>query len=228
MAYVLGYIYADGTLINAPYMRGKYISLTSKDKDSLLRVRGWLDSEHRIVKKRTSGFIKMNVIYLLRIGSHKIYDDLVKRGLFQNKSLTVGFPKVPQKYLGHFVRGYFDGDGCINFQKGIGSKNQVIIKRIRTIFTCGSKKFLTGLMENLEENGVKNGKIYFSQRAYQLKYPNGDSINLFKVMYGNAGTNSFFMRKFSIFKEYFELRPQRVDLKIKKILSYHSNGHVVK
>ena len=35
MAYVLGYIYADGNLDDSPYMRGKYIKITSTDLDSI-------------------------------------------------------------------------------------------------------------------------------------------------------------------------------------------------
>ena len=53
-------------------------------------------------------------------------------------------------------------------------------------------------------------------------------MRVFKLMYKNTSINSFFMRKFRIFKDYFELRPQMVDEAIKNILAYHNNGHVVK
>lgn len=227
MAYVLGYIYADGSLNDSPYMRGKYIQITSTDKDSIQRIKRWLKSEHKINSAKSS-FIGGKICFVLRIGSHKIYNDLFKLGLYPNKSLTIGFPKISEKYLGHFIRGYFDGDGCVHFAKSTGSKGQQIIKRVRTIFTSGSKTFLEQMNDSLTKIGINNAKIYPSKRSYQLICNTEDSIKIFKSMYKNTGVNSFFMRKFKIFKEYFELRPQVVDATIKVILCSHGKGHVVK
>lgn len=227
MAYVLGYIYADGNLDDSPYMRGKYIKISSTDIDSIERIKKWLESEHRIIKTK-SHFIGSKTCFVLRIGSHKIYNDLFKKGLFPNKSLTIKFPHVPQKYIGHFIRGYFDGDGCVYFEKKKGSKGQMIIKRIRTIFTSGSRIFLEEMNEVLKKSNIIDGKVYQSKRSLQLVYNNYDSIKIFKIIYKKTSNNSFFMRKFNVFKDYFELRPQTVDVAIKRILDIHSHGHVVK
>ena len=227
MAYVLGYIYADGSLDDSSYMRGKYVQITSTDEDSIQRIKFWLNSEHKIGQKK-SNFIGGKICFMLRIGSHKIYNDLFKLGLYPNKSLTINFPKVPQKYLGHFIRGYFDGDGCVHFARSKGKTRKLIIKRVRVIFTSGSKVFLEGMNEILKVAGIKEGKIYSSKRSYQAIYNTKESMRVFKLMYKNTSINSFFMRKFKIFKEYFELRPQVIDLTIKKILAYHAEGHVVK
>jgi hypothetical protein len=221
MAYVLGYIYADGNLIYSPNMRGKYVSIISVDEDSILRIKKWLNSEHTI-KRTRSHFVGSKICYVLRIGSHKIYNDLTNYGLRPNKSLTVKLPNIPNKYFGHFIRGYFDGDGCIYLEKGMGKKGQQIIKRMRIIFTCGSKVFLVKMDNVLKKNNIINGRIYFNKRAFQLKYPNSDSKKMFELMYSNTSINSFFMRKFKIFKEYFELRPQTVSIITKKILDYHN------
>ena|SRR3989344_9362420 len=223
MAYVLGYIYADGSLDDSPYMRGKYIQITSTDEDSIQRIKNWLNSEHTITKKK-SNFIGGKICFVLRIGSHKIYNDLFKLGLYPNKSLTVNFPKVPRKYLGHFIRGYFDGDGCVHFARSQGKKQKLIIKRVRIIFTSGSKAFLEEMNKTMEVIGINNGKIYLSKRSYQLIFNTKDSVLIFKIMYRNAGINSFFMRKFRIFNNYFELRPNIIDEIIRGIL----NGVVAK
>ena len=227
MAYLLGYIYADGDLNDSPYMRGKYISVASIDKDSIERVRKWLNSEHTI-KETRSQFIGSKTCYVLRIGSHKIYNDLFKIGLYPNKSLSIRFPKIPAKYIGHFIRGYFDGDGCIYFEKRKGKKGQIIVSRIRVIFTSGSKIFLEAMDKELKNLGIENGKIYVSKRSYQAVYNNENSIRMFKLMYKNTGINSFFMRKFNVFKDYFEWRPVHIDRTIKNILSFRNTGHVVK
>ena len=112
MAYTLGYLYADGSLEDASYLRGKYMRVTSTDKSTIMKIRQWLKSEHSIVTMKPN-WPNGKLRYLLRIGSHKLYDTLICLGLYPNKSLTVRFPKVPKKYLRHFVRGYFDGDGCV-------------------------------------------------------------------------------------------------------------------
>jgi intein/homing endonuclease len=55
--------------------------------------------------------------YMIRIGSHEIYNDLVSLGITPHKSKTICLPKVPSEYLAAFLRGYLDGDGCINLYK---------------------------------------------------------------------------------------------------------------
>ena len=227
MAYVLGYIYADGSLDDSPYMRGKYIQIASTDEDSILRIKRWLGSEHRINAKK-SNFLGGKICFTLRIGSHKIYDDLFKLGLYPNKSLTIGFPKVPQKYIGHFIRGYFDGDGCVHFARSKGITKKLIIKRVRIIFTSGSRVFLEEMNGVLKATGIYKGKIYPSKRSYQAIYNTSDSMKIFKLMYRQTSVNSFFMRKFRIFNNYFELQPKVIDSTIKKIINLHINGVVAK
>ncbi|MEK7634948.1 MAG: LAGLIDADG family homing endonuclease [Patescibacteria group bacterium] len=226
MAYVLGYVYADGTLINCDYIRALYLSITSTDKDSPERIKKMMGSEHNITKNK-SLFLKGKTFYTLKIGNHKIYNDLIKHGLYPNKSLTVQFPNIPNKYLNHFIRGYFDGDGCIYFEKSISDTGKIIIKRIRTFFTSGSKIFLEKMNTVLANEKIENGRIYKSNRSFQLIFNNKDSIKLFKLMYKRASHNTFFMRKYKTFNDYFEARPVNIDKTVKKIIDFHK-GHVAK
>jgi intein/homing endonuclease len=51
---------------------------------------------------------------MIRLYGKKLHDDLVKHGCVEKKSLILQFPKdLSQELISHFVRGYFDGDGCI-------------------------------------------------------------------------------------------------------------------
>ena len=136
MAYVLGYLYADGSLENARYLRGKYLRLTSTDKELVDSTRNALNSKHTIVIIPPDS-PNRKIRYFLRIGSHKIYDDLVALGLFaKNKSLTMQFPKITPEFLPHFVRGYFDGDGHVGVVK-----NKKALKRMLVVFVSGSQDF---------------------------------------------------------------------------------------
>lgn len=227
MAYVLGYIYADGNLLNCDYIRARYLQITSTEQDSLERIRGMINSEHKITKHKPS-YLKGKMIYRLKIGSHKIYNDLLVHGLYPNKSLDMQFPEIPAEYLSHFIRGYFDGDGCIYFEKIKNTKGKILVKRIRTIFTSGSKVFLEKMRLAIGVWDIKNSRIYKSRRSFQLVLNTQDSIKIFKIMYKNTGYNSFFVRKFLVFNDYFSKRPIKIDSEIRKILDFHNTGLVVK
>ncbi len=48
-------------------------------------------------------------------------NDLIGHGATIRKSLTLTFPThLDEKLIKHFLRGYFDGDGCINYRPQYG------------------------------------------------------------------------------------------------------------
>ncbi len=220
MAYALGYIYADGSLENAPYLRGKYLRVTSTDKELIEFTKKALSSKHIIVVIPPDSPSR-KIRYFLRIGSHKIYDDLSALGLFPNKSLTIKFPNVPARFLSHFIRGYFDGDGHV----GIAKSNKVT-KRMITVFVSGSLSFLTCLareMNYLLE--LKINRVYTSDKAYRLAYSTADSVKIFKYIYKGA-KGVFLKRKFGVFKSYFMDYNKWADSDVLKVLK--NQGAVVK
>lgn len=226
MAYVLGYWYADGNILDATKStRGKYSSVTSTDKETILSFKSLLSAEHSVGESFRTGAFYRRKQYTLRIGSHELYDILVKRGLCPNKSLTMNFPEVPKMFLADFIRGYFDGDGCVHLEK---SKDGKLIKRLRTIFTSGSKQFLHRLKGQLNESAnMKNGLLTISHRSFQLRYSTAESVQLFKFFYKKAKVPLFLKRKLKTFLGYFAIRPQRVDKEVAAIIRC-LNGHVVK
>ncbi len=221
MAYVLGYLYADGSLSDCSYIRARYISVTSIDKDRIILFKKLLKSEHKI-KVEAQLVETRQTRYTLRIGSHRLYARLGEIGLYPNKSLNVKFPKVPNTQLRHFIRGYFDGDGCVYLEKSIGINGQSILKRLLIAFTSGSTDFLTGLGTSINHiTNKKNFKIYTSHRSYQLRYNTTDTMKLFEFMYNNVDSDLFMRRKYNTFKEYLYLRSERFTSKIKDILKKH-------
>lgn len=225
MAYVLGYLYADGSLENAEYIRGKYMRVSSVERKNISIIRSLLKSQHRIIEEIPELETRRKK-YLLRIGSHKMYDDLVLRGLYPNKSLTIKFPQIPPKFLSHFVLGYFDGDGSVRVYMEKGKTKEKIIKKLNVIFTCGSLAFLKSLAVQLKnEINTHQIRVYDSCRSFMLSYSTEDSIRIFKFFYGEIKKPIYSRRKFDIFHKYFILRPQRIDSEIKKILK---NGRVAK
>jgi hypothetical protein len=209
MAYVLGYIYADGYILYAPNMRGKYMSVTSIDRDSIERIKDWLDSDHRITERK-SHWQNGNMAYMIRVGSHALYDSLVRRGLYQNKSLTITLPEIPQEYFMDFVRGYFDGDGCVHLEKILRKDGKLRPRKLNVIFTSGSKEFLNGLSISLHEiAGVKPQKTLRAWTAFQLRYGTNDSILLYGALYKDSKKGEYLERKHEIFEEFFKLHKRR-------------------
>lgn len=213
MAYVLGFLYADGNITDAVSSRTQYIGFANTEKELLVKIKSTLKSKHHI-RSRPPQLIKHHdgkkyisrELFILRIGSRSMFDDLIHIGVVPNKSKIVSFPRVPSGCLGHFVRGYFDGDGCIHLERTKGKSKRELIKRMRIVFTSGSRKFLIGLRDAISKViYINGGSIYYENRAFRLVYATQESNLLCGLMYKNRG-DLFLKRKYDIFQEYRKIR----------------------
>lgn len=203
MAYVLGYFAADGPMYKNSG-RSKYFNFVSTDYELLKKVKKILQSKHRIViKKKATDRWKTS--YWLQIGSKEIYNDLLKFGFRPKKDMRLGFPRVPNKYLRHFVRGYFDGDGCITCgwyrRKARGNKKYFCF---HAEFTCSSKRFLNDLSDRLSSRfGLGSGSLHHKHRSWELSYSSKDTLKLFVYMYAGVTSEEYLWRKYNRFQEIF-------------------------
>jgi len=197
MSYVLGFFYADGTMIDDKVSRGKYVRFINTDRDILNGIRDALGSKHNIYATKMPWPRKTK--YVLSIGNKQLYKGLSNMGLVPNKSLVVTIPSIPPQYIHDFVRGYFDGDGCIHVEK--------TKKLLRVIFTSGSFAFLIGLAEIISSaNNIKIKKVYSSRRAFQLRYNQNDSLKILSSIYKNAKPGLYLERKNKIFENFKKTR----------------------
>ncbi len=206
MAYVLGFFAADGNMLKNK--RGAhFIEFQSTDKEIINKIRKVLKTNLAIGKYQ-SKYKNHNKRYRLQIGSKEIFNDLLKLGLTPNKSLTLKMPKVPNKYLSHFTRGYFDGDGNVSISYYVRrARNNKKSITILSGFTCGSKKFLEELFIKLKQlSNVFGGTLYHHSGAHRLFFSVKDSLVLYKFMYANTTNNLFLARKKKVFEKYFKLR----------------------
>lgn len=107
-AYWLGFLYADG-YVN--YNGLITLGLKQSDKEHLEKFRRAISANDTSIKNR-----KETKSVHLTLNSVKAARDLSRLGCWQKKSLTLSFPsaeQVPQSLIHHFMRGYFDVDGCI-------------------------------------------------------------------------------------------------------------------
>lgn len=203
MAYVLGYILADGSLVKNK--RGAYFTeIQSIDKEILPKIRRAFDSNLKIssYKPRDS-----KTRYRLQLGSKKIFSDLVKLGVEPRKSGHEELPRMPDKYFPDFLRGYFDGDGSVNICTYVRKDRPNKSTIINSGFTSGGQKILKQLWEYLKSKKiVSGGTLYFHQRSYRLWFSINDSLKLYKFMYPENIDNLFLTRKKALFEKYIKMR----------------------
>lgn len=190
MAYVLGFIYADGNIICTKRSTW-FWSLQINDKDILEEIKKVVGSSHIISKKKIYNNQKQS--YRFQVGSKEMCEDLIHLGLTERKSKTILLPEITKKYFPDFLRGYFDGDGGV----WVGFKNKKRIHKIfaiSTTFTSGSSEFLVALKETLFRYGILGGSLVRKERGFDLKYSIKDSLILYKIMY-NGKCTLFLKRK---------------------------------
>lgn len=190
MAYVLGYFAADGSMLKNS-RGGHFIEFTSTDRILITMLKQSIGSTHRIQKRERGGNCK--TAYRLQIGSKHWFKDLSGLGFTQAKSRTLSFPEVPIQQLTHFIRGYFDGDGCVYFNK-LQYADRVKKRWILlTLFTSGSRSFLTSLWDILKQKGIQGGSLKKKTRGYELVFSHRDSLALYRFIYHTAPISDLFL-----------------------------------
>jgi intein-encoded DNA endonuclease-like protein len=169
-AYILGLWYADGN----NYRKEKYkVSLVLHKNDKCL-----LEEVNEIISS-TRPLQESNNTVVLNISGKIISDQLLILGCIPRKSLILQFPteeQVPNNLLPHFIRGYFDGDGCITRSR----KSQVTM--------LGTQQFLISLQAFLVEFGIRSSLYSLKNSSiYNLGIYSSGSISLFKnLIYSNS------------------------------------------
>ncbi len=133
MAYILGFILADGCIIEGTYegySGSLKLGVNKKDIDILEKIKLQLASQHKISIGKEAAH--------LGITSQVIVSDLKSLGIVYRKSLHENVPIIPKKYIKDFIRGIVDGDGSIHFDK----------KNYPTLSVCGGKNTITFLQNH--------------------------------------------------------------------------------
>lgn len=185
-AYVLGYIWADGTLTVS---RGEErVFLSSRDKQIIEDIHNAMDSTSKITEYKDT--------YSMSFGKPKLIQQLKSFGLTERKSTTAKFPiGVPKELMNHFVRGYFDGNGHFTYEKYKGEK-----RRLVSGFTMGSEEFANDLANYLHGEGLKLAIVRKRDRRgeggrgvyYDIRYYQRDTKRLAEMMYQDA---SLFLKR---------------------------------
>lgn len=105
-AYFLGLMYADGCVQANGNSWRIILSINLCDIDIVQKMKEALDFNGKIYQSNNRS--------TLQLSSKRLGDGLIKQGCVPNKSLIINYPEnVPNKLISHFIRGYFDGNGCL-------------------------------------------------------------------------------------------------------------------
>ena len=179
-AYWLGFLYADGS-VTYNLNRKKYtieLSLAEKDYNHLEKFRTFLKS-NRNIKYRDK-----QKAYRFTINSKKMCEDLINLGCVPTKSLILRFPnitQVPEYLINHFIRGYFDGDGCISLD---------LKKNTFSTSLLGTFEFVNVIVDKYKPSLNK----YHKNNTYTLRFKVQDALIFLYDIYNNS--NVYLDRKF--------------------------------
>ena len=170
-----------------------FIEFTITDRSVLEQIQQVTNSTHRIAERKQRANHK--TAYRLQIGSKKWFEDLSRLGFMQNKSKRLPLPKIPQKYFGDFVRGYFDGDGCVYFSHLQYADRKEPRWVLLTLFTSGCRAFLNSLWDALKTRGIRGGSLKKKTRGFELVFSHSDSVALHHVMYHTTQVAGFCLKR---------------------------------
>lgn len=192
-AYFLGLLYADGS--NDCKNNRVLLKLQEQDKPHLEKLSS-LIYENRPLRQtqvlyKYKGKEILKKSFCIVIDSKHISNRLSDLGCGQDKSFKIRFPDYLNPELcRHFIRGYFDGDGCVSY----GDK-------YRKVSFCGNFEFLSSLKNYLlKEIKVKGylSKLNKNSNVYQLQYATFDSFLKLKNYFYEA-SSLYLERKFNKF-----------------------------
>lgn len=186
MAYMLGFIYADGCIHN------NNLQIEITDLSLLHKIQTAMQCTIPIYSRDRG----TKPIHNLKISRRKIVEDLKLLGVTPRKSRSMVLPDIPEDYFWHFFRGYFDGDGYTRIDKN----------SLRISIVSGSETFILQLGAQLARrqinHSVREIKSTSVHPKYILSILKDDRDTFCKKLYRDS--TIYLDRKYHIIKHYFE------------------------
>ncbi len=178
-AYWLGFITADGCIIDSQKRTVLSISLSSKDKNHLDKFKKSIESQHPIGYRTQNLRGHIYTSNYFHISNKQITEDLGKLGIEPRKSFTVcPCTKIPENLIHHYWRGLFDGDGYISFSTGT---------TYPILGLVGNYKIVEGFNLFLNDQIGSKAKVIKDKMIYKMVY-NGTNIvkKAINILYKDA------------------------------------------
>lgn len=176
-AYAIGLITSDGNL--SP--DGRHINFTTKDLQLAKIFRRCLGINN-VIGRKMGGYpgSSEKKYCVVQFGDVLFYKFLLDIGLTPRKSKTILGLRIPSKYFFDFLRGHFDGDGCIYSYFDPRWKNSFMYYMT---FTSASRPHVEWIQSTLKQLIGVSGAIGSSGQVFQLRFAKQESLALIKNMY---------------------------------------------
>lgn len=202
-AYILGFYIADGCLNGNKFV----ITLNEKDKEILEKIRDYMSPITKLIYKKETinkqGIVS-HPMYSFAFVCKEIVNCLEDLGLGKNKTYLSKSIKnvVPKELMWDFIRGYWDGDGCISSSNVTKNVKETSYNYINIGFTIISKDpdILNEMNEFFMEEGI-NTHVYPDNKGNYLvgTHSKSEVEKIYNKLY--TSSNLFMERKRAKFNE---------------------------
>lgn len=204
MAYILGFLASDGGISkNTNHFT---IDIQKTDEEILYKIKEELKFEGPISHYVNSHGCEYS---RLRVCSHTIKQDLAHYGIIPQKTFTLTPPLfLDEQYFISYIRGYFDGDGCIsinyekyNYSWYICGARKEVIEWIQQVL-LNKYGIITSLTTSTRT--LSQGDPFYLIQVYKKE----TILKLFEILYI---PNSIYMeRKYKIMKNFYDIKSTRL------------------
>jgi hypothetical protein len=182
--YWAGFLAADGWIGER---RKKKFRLEIKytDRQHLRKLCHFLGRENTCIRdQRRFKYGKNTYSSIVEVGNSKLVDDLVSVfQVTQCKSFTIKPPLMTSENAKHYMRGYFDGDGCLD-------KNGLIT------IVSGSKDMVNWMSEFVATEAGIVGRVGKGDSVYTLCFNKSKSLAVCDWMYSGSKELTRLTRKY--------------------------------
>lgn len=198
-AYVLGFLFADG--YNNNINNSIVLSLNQSDYQILEDIKELCHSNKPLYFYEAVHRDGVMRYYAnMTLCSKHMCDSLNDKGMVPNKSLVLDFPKgVPDEYMSHFYRGYFDGDGCFHHYSNPRYNNRNLVQLTSSAIFCEkSKEYLN---HKLGVHFYITDAKHWSSNTKNLRISSHDDVKTFlDWIYQDASIK--LQRKYDLYIQY--------------------------
>lgn len=192
-AYWLGFMYADGYITNNSFG----FSINNIDIKHAVKFNKSLQADNPIHQYKGTGYNKDSITCRTLLTSAKTVNDLISKGCIRNKTLQLKFPKedvVPKHLIPHFIRGYMDGDGSINYH----NRGNYQAWQIGFI---GQEEFLNNIKNFFNKSDLKLSTK--DNITYQINFTGNKQVKrILNILYHDA--TIYLDRKYEKYKEFMD------------------------
>ena len=204
MAYILGFLASDGGVSKSSNHFS--IDIQRADEEILYKIKDELSYEGPIEHYTNNSGHEYS---RLRVCSYTIKQDLAHYGIIPHKTFTLVPPTfLDERYFISYIRGYFDGDGCIctdykkyKYNWYICGARKEVIEWMRQVL-LNKYGIITSLSTSTKT--LSQGDHFYSMQVYKKE----TILKLFEILYV---PNSIYMeRKYQIMKTFYDIKSTRL------------------